>query len=101
MRIADYIQREDISGDMATLADELGMDAVRAIYQSWRGCAINVPSRPPKRTIKRYVVAAMLAGRTVRDVARELGVSERYVQHLTHGIPDPRQIELFPEGETL
>ena len=101
MRISDYMQREDLSGDMATLADELGIDTVRCLYESWRGCVLNVPSRMPKRTMKRYISNAVELGQSVRDMARELNVSERYVQRLLRTVGNPRQMELFPEGDNL
>lgn len=84
MHITDYIEREDLGGDMAELADALGLETVRKLFRFWRGCAIYVPSRVPRDTMRRYISAEAQKGRKVRSIARELGVSERYAQSLLH-----------------
>jgi len=102
LSIADYIEREDLTGgDLADLAEELGIEAARKIFIQWRGCCLNIPNRAPKRTIERYVVSETRKGRRLRDVARELKVSERYVQRILNAVKrdDTRQMLLFPDAE--
>lgn len=100
MRITDYIQRDDLGGDMATLADDIGLEAVRTLYSEWRGCSMTIPTRIPRRSQLRVIASALEAGKQVREIARELNVSERHVQHLIHTQlrhVNPQQMELLPQ----
>ena len=100
MSIADYLEREDLSGDLADLADQLGIEAARRIFDVWRGCCLNIPNRPSKRSIRRYLTQEMRQGRRLRDLARELNVTERYAQRLLYDAKtDEAQMLLFPEPD--
>lgn len=102
MTIADYMEREDLNGgDLADLADELGIIAARRIFAQWRGCCLNIPNRLPKRTMQRYIVSEIRKGRRLRELARELNVSERYAQRLANAAQcDEAQLLLFSDTES-
>lgn len=98
MRLADFIEREDLSGDLATIADDIGLDVAKRLFENWRGCVIYVSSRIPKSTMVRYLEYELSQGRRLRDIARELGISERYAQILLwRNENQVEQLELFPD----
>ena len=102
MSIADYMEREDLNGgDLADLAEELGIEAARRIFVQWRGCCLNIPNRAPKRTMQRYIVNETRKGRRLRELARELNVTERYVQRILSAAKcDEAQLLLFSEADS-
>ncbi len=99
MDIYDYIEREDMTGDLAAIADDLGIEVARSIFRSWRGCIITIPSVIPQGVMCHYLQHEHAAGRPPREVARELGITDRYARKLRNA-PCKRAVSL-PQTHTM
>jgi hypothetical protein len=94
-QLLDLLSREDLSADMQRLADIAGLDVVRRVISEFNGERIDVPGRRTlrrlhERYIKAHLVIAADGTDNRRIIAREIGVSIRYVEqrirHLQGGV---------------
>lgn len=73
----------------------LGAEDGRALCEFLGGLQIYVPHARPARTLRNEVLALQNAGLDRAAIARQLGVSQRYVRMLINQRPDDRQLSLF------
>lgn len=80
--LLEMINAEDCTGDLHLIADSLGIETARRLFNAFRGCMLNIPSRIPKAVVSKYALQQAAKGRRVKDIAHELGFSERTIQNV-------------------
>lgn len=97
--IAEYVERCDLTGDLAWIADTCGIETARQLLACCRGMSIYVPLFP-RQAVKRCAEDLRSQGLTDRSIALRLGLTDRTVSGLLRpeGAQDALQGELF-EGE--
>lgn len=72
----------DFNGIYADMYEQLGEELVREIYKHYRGQQVTFPMRIySKEYIIRYILENY-DGNNLKEIARELGYSERWVKTL-------------------
>jgi hypothetical protein len=75
-----------VPGAEDEIAQAIGIDAARKLSRAYGGEQIEVPVGPGKPLRLRARIEALLAqGKSQRDIARELVLSERMVRHIISG----------------
>ncbi|TXG98581.1 MAG: hypothetical protein E6R08_04030 [Nevskiaceae bacterium] len=83
----------------SSLAQIIGPENAAKLSQRWAGEKLFLPELASARHRKRLIAQA--EGRT-SDVAREFGVSARWVREVRQGArPDSRQMDMFASGEDV
>lgn len=82
-KLLPYIKESDFSGDLALVASACGVDVAAKLAVHCRGIHVYIPSSLPRQTIMRYIADARADGRSTKQIAHALGVSERYIQYLS------------------
>lgn len=95
-----YVPRKAADAASArTLARIVGPRALDALCAAYGGAHIAVPNGRRAEPLKRRALAMLEAGRSRRDIALELGLTERYVRQLARQLRNaadtPRQCTLF------
>ncbi|MPM85919.1 hypothetical protein SDC9_133002 [bioreactor metagenome] len=78
------IRKEDFNGVYATIFEHIGENVTREIHSVFGGQQFNFPK---KLYSKEYVIRYLKEnynGRNVRNIAKELNYSERWVQSLVN-----------------
>ena len=91
---------QDLPGDLRELYEELGLEGVRYLVEQWGGTQLYIHS--PDSVEKGWrdrQIRERWNGRNEGSLAKELGVSRRYVHRLLSApktrVPDPRQGDMF------
>jgi hypothetical protein len=89
------------ASDSHPLALVIGEPALRALCRDWAGGLVRVPSRFQGEVYRRErLVAEMIAqGRTLSEIATEVGLTVRRIQQLQHVLHDRGWLE-FAEFRT-
>ncbi len=98
--LQSYITEADLSKDLALIATLCGVDVAKALLAECRGLNIYIPTGLPKSVMVRYARDAAAEGVGVKQIARTLRISERYVQSLLQSMEpetEPVQIPLIDD----
>jgi hypothetical protein len=68
-----------LDGDAALLADAIGVEGLLMMWQKLTGLSIYISTKPQMEAKRRYIHIKH-DGNNTKDLALELGVSERFVQ---------------------
>ena len=99
--LISHLRPEDFTGDLALVASSCGVDVAAALAVNCRGLSIYVPSYLPRAVILRYAKQQRDLGRSVKQIAWQAGLSERYVHSLLNPSTEDsaEQLQLFGDSE--
>lgn len=91
-QLLDLLRREDLSSDMQRLADSVGLDVVRKVIGQFYGERLDIPGpRTLRKLRERYIeshyAVADDGSDNRRALAKEMGVSLRFVEQYLHALP--------------
>lgn len=81
MLLTDLITEKNLSPDMQLVADVCGIEVVRTLMAQLPGLRIYIPH--PSRVssiVRQYIVQRSAEGGSPAEIARELGLSVRYIR---------------------
>lgn len=88
-----------LSGDLKILADILGIEKVMELYKVFTKTTIYF-SEKPLMEMKQEYIRKYIGFKSEKEIARELGVSERLVYKIgSQKISSGNQLELFKKEE--
>ena len=80
------IERDDFRGIYAEMSEILGEEIVRIIHKHYKGQQINLPMKLySNEYVEKYIVNNY-GKKSVREMARELGYSDKWVSRLTKNV---------------
>jgi hypothetical protein len=79
--LLEDIQPEDLPGDLKFIAEVAGIDVVRLLLKHFPGMRIDIPVRPNREAVKRYI-ETHFDGSNAGPLASHLGISSRTVLRL-------------------
>ena len=80
--LVKLVEFDDLSEDMKEVAEVLGIEAVRTLIKDCGGLRFQVPTyRSIKPAMRKYIHNSKCK-LTVRQIARRINVSERYVKNI-------------------
>lgn len=80
--VVKYIEFDDLPPDMQEVAEVLGIEAARTLISECGGMRLQIPMpKSVKPAIKKYVTVH-IKKLTVRQIARRLNFTERYVSSI-------------------
>ena len=92
--VSVYIPKTGLEG--SALAPVVGLQALEALSRACGGMVVTVPNRRREEPLKARVIALLEEGRTARDIALTLGVTQRYVEIVRRtALRNARQLTLF------
>ena len=99
--LISQLQPEDFTGDLALVASSCGVDVAASLAVNCRGLNIYVPSNLPRAALVRYARQERNLGRSVKQIAWQAGLSERYVHSLLNPSAEcgSEQLQLFDNKE--
>lgn len=93
--LEEYVHPEDLSGDLQIVARSLGMKAAISMAVNCAGLNLYISGRSLNAARARWAQTQLASGKSRKDVASRLGVSERW---LAANVPDePSQLEMWDE----
>ena len=84
--LAAMVAPEDLTGDLALVAQECGMDTALKLWDGMKGTVVSVPKNGLRRAVERYV-RTYYTGRNASELAVRCGISERQVYAILEGAP--------------
>lgn len=96
----DEITRDDLPGDLAEIAEAVGMGVIRYLVEEWGGTQLYVHSRNTvEKSWRDRKIRERWNGRNAGTLAKEYGVNRRYIYETLKGDrkapSDPSQGDLF------
>lgn len=80
------IEKSDFKGIYAEMSEILGEEIVRIIHKHYKGQQINLPMKLySNEYVEKYIINNY-SKKNVREIARELGYSDKWVGRLIKGI---------------
>lgn len=80
------IEKSDFKGIYAEMSEILGEEIVRKIYKHYKGQQINLPMKLySNEYVEKYIIDNY-SKKSVREMARDLGYSDKWVSRLIKGI---------------
>ena len=80
------IEKSDFKGIYAEMSEILGEEIVRIIHKHYKGQQINLPMKLySNEYVEKYIINNY-SKKSVREIARELGYSDKWVGRLIKGI---------------
>ena len=80
------IEKSDFKGIYAEMSEILGEEIVRIIHKHYKGQQINLPMKLySNEYVEKYIINNY-SKKSVREIARELGYSDKLVGRLIKGI---------------
>lgn len=80
------VTEEDLSGDMALVAQECGLDVALSLWAGMQGTTVSVPKSALKQAVTRFV-RERYTGRNAAELAVQCGISERQVYVIVEEAP--------------
>lgn len=76
------IRRSDFKGIYAEMSEILGEEIVKIIHKHYKGQQVNFPMKLySNEYVERYIMENY-SKKSVRDISRELGYSDKWIQRL-------------------
>lgn len=92
--ILELVEYDDLTADMQTVADIIGMEAVKKLIKDYDGMSFYVPKLTKmENPVKKYLAANK--GKNCKNLARELGRSQATIRELMKEIRRDRMQRLF------
>ena len=80
------IEKSDFKGIYAEMSEILGEEIVRIIHKHYKGQQINLPMKLySNEYVEKYIIENY-SKKSVREMARDLGYSDKWVSRLIKGI---------------
>lgn len=80
------IEKSDFKGIYAEMSEILGEEIVRIIHKHYKGQQINLPMKLySNEYVEKYIINNY-SKKSVREMARDLGYSDKWVSRLIKGI---------------
>lgn len=80
------IEKSDFKGIYAEMSEILGEEIVRIIHKHYKGQQINLPMKLySNEYVEKYIIENF-SKKSVREMARDLGYSDKWVGRLIKGI---------------
>jgi Mor family transcriptional regulator len=84
--LAAMVEPDDLTGDLALVAQECGLDVAVKLWEGMKGTVVNVPKNGLQRVVMRYV-RKFYNGRNASELAVRCGISERQVYAILEDAP--------------
>lgn len=95
--LEDYVRPEDLSGDLQLVARSLGVKVAASIAVNCAGLNLYISGRSLNAARIRWAQEQLKAGKSRKDVASRLGVSERWLA--ANAASESTQLELWDEDD--
>lgn len=80
------IEKSDFKGIYAEMSEILGEEIVRIIHKHYKGQQINLPMKLYSNEYVEKYIMENYSKKSVREMARDLGYSDKWVSRLIKGI---------------